>query len=413
MPRHPAPARSATQLASRVFQPLLERARRHPGPLYHLDVGDTWMEPLDAARCEHLLTRDHPLLHAYAPPQGEPALLDAIEVVLAGRGGGQVARDDIQVVSGATAGLSQSCQALLDPGDEVLLPSPYWPLIRGLIASRGAVPVEVPLWTRLDEPGFDLEAELEARVTPRTAALYLNSPHNPTGRILPDAQVAAVARVAERHDLWVLSDDVYEDLWYGAEAPAPPWTREDLRARTVATHSVSKAYGMAGVRVGYTHGPASAMRAVRAVQLHQTYCAPRPMQLAAARALREGDEWLARLRAAYAEAARMTAATLGVPRVEAGAFVFFDVAQRVGPAEDAMPFLERCVDAGVLLVPGAACGAAHRTWARACFTTLAPSALERALDRLRFVMAGGQPAPERPSTDDPDATPVEPGENCC
>src|SRR6185295_2038199 len=212
MPRHPSVSPTTSTLSRNVYDALVAKARRRSDVL-RLNLGDTWMEPVPCARAENQHVADHPLLHAYAPTQGEPALLDAIVERLAQRGR-PTEREDIQVVSGATCGLSVACQTLLDPGDEVILPSPYWPLIRGIIASRGAIPVQVPLFTRLDEPGFNLESLLEANITRRTTALYLNVPHNPTGRILSDLQMAAIARVAERHDLWVLSDEVYEEFCY-------------------------------------------------------------------------------------------------------------------------------------------------------------------------------------------------------
>ena len=111
------------------------------------------------------------------------------------------------MVSGATAGLSVICQTILDPGDEILVPEPFWPLINGLITSRGGVPVQVPFYT---EPDLDVEALLEPHITPRTVAVYANSPSNPTGRILREKEAEGLARLAERHDLWVLSDDAYE-----------------------------------------------------------------------------------------------------------------------------------------------------------------------------------------------------------
>jgi N-succinyldiaminopimelate aminotransferase len=128
---------------------------------------------------------------------------------VAERDGVELDPECLQVMPGATAGLAVAVAALLAPGDELVLPSPFWPLIRGIVASRGCDPVEVPFFTRLSEPGFDPEAALERAVTPRTAAIYLNDPNNPTGRVLPPEVLDAVARVARRHDLWVIADVAY------------------------------------------------------------------------------------------------------------------------------------------------------------------------------------------------------------
>ncbi len=282
MPRHPSLAATAEGLSDAVYSALAARMREAPGPIYPLHVGDTWLEPLPAARAEAQRTADHPRLHNYAPVQGEPALLAAIRRRILARHGFDLDPACLQVVPGATTGLAIVVAALLDPGDELLLPSPFWPLIRGIATTRGCPAVEVPFFTRLDDPGFDAEAALERAVTPRTAALYVNSPHNPTGRVLPEPVVAAVARVARRHDLWVLADAAYEDLAYAAAAP-PLWRRADLAERTIAVHTCSKSHALAGARVGWVHGPPAAMRAIRGVQTFNAYCAARPMQCSSGR----------------------------------------------------------------------------------------------------------------------------------
>lgn len=382
MPRFPATATSAAGLSDRVFSRLAARAKDHPGPVHPLHVGDTYLEPLEAARAEAQRSELHARLHNYAPVQGQPELLDAIVQRLRQRGDQLVDRETVQVTSGATAGLSVVAEALLDPGDEVLLPAPFWPLIRGIIAKRGARAIEVPFFDRVRDEAFDAEAALEAAVTERTTAIYVNTPHNPTGTILADADVAAIAAVAERHDLWILSDEVYEELYFGGLPPPPVWARADYQPRCVAVHSVSKAYGLAGARVGWAHGPHAAMEAIRGVQTFSTYCAPKPMQLGAARALTEGDTWLAEARRIYEHAAARTAAVLGLPRPDGGTFVFFDVADKLREGEDTLGLLERCLDAGVLLTPGSASGKDYASWVRLCFTSVPIAELEDALVRL-------------------------------
>jgi len=292
MPRFPRHAGAARGLSDRVFEQLLQKSRTRNGRVHPLHVGDTYLDPLPAARAEAQRTEERPRLHNYAPVQGEPELIDAILEKVQRRSGVALDRACVQVMAGATAGIGVVCSALLEPGDELLLPAPFWPLIRGAARLRGATVVEVPFYTELDRAGVDPVARLAAAITPRTVAIYLNSPHNPTGVVLPPAIVSRLIDLAVAHDLWVLTDEVYEDLWYD-QPPESIWTRLELRERVIVTHSVSKAYGLAGARVGFTHGPAEIMQVIRGVQTFYSYCAPRPMQLGAARALREGDEWLA------------------------------------------------------------------------------------------------------------------------
>jgi N-succinyldiaminopimelate aminotransferase len=366
----------------------MQRSQGKGTHVFPLHVGDTYREPLAAARAEAQLTESRPRLHNYAPVQGEPELLDAIVEKLERRHGAKVSTANVQVMSGATAGLGVVCTALLSPGDELLLPAPFWPLVRGVARFRGATPVEVPFYTRLEEPGFDPIAALEAALTERTVALYINTPHNPTGVTLSVEVMQRLIDFCKQHGLWLLTDEVYEDIYFG-EAPRAIWTLPGASERAIVTHSVSKAYGLAGARVGYTHGPADAMQVIRGVQTFYTYCAPRPLQLGAAAALRHGDGWLAEARAEYGDAARATASALGVPAPSGGTFLFFDLRKHLRKGETPMQLLERLVDAGVMLTPGSASGEAYGDWARVCFTSVEPAELAKALVILKRVLTAG------------------------
>ena len=383
MPRFPNTSNHARSVSDRVYSSLAERARARNDEVFPLHVGDTYREPVLAARAESQRSSEHPGLHAYAPVRGEPALIDAFIDYVKERHGETLDPALVQVMSGATAGLSIVCQVLLDPGDEVLLPSPFWPLSRGIIATKGARPLQVPFYTRLGEPGFDPEAALEAVVTERTVALYINTPNNPSGRVLSPETVDAMLRVAVRHDLWVFCDEAYEEIYFDREPPDAIWKRPEIRDRAIAFHTLSKSYGIAGARIGFTHGPERLMGAVVGMQTFHTYCAPHPMQFAAIRALREGRGWAKEGRKLYREAGYRAADALGVARPEGGTFLFVDVSRHLEPdASDCSAFLERCADAGVLLTPGASCGSDYARWVRLCFTSVPQDRLEVALQRL-------------------------------
>ena len=383
MPRFPKIAEHAHSVSHRVYSNLEQRALAKNEHAYRLHVGDTYRDPVPAAQAERQLSSEHPGLHNYAPVHGEPSLIDAFIAYVEGRHGETLNPDLVQVMSGATAGLSVVCQVLLEPGDEVLLPSPFWPLSRGVIATKGAVPVQVPFYTRLDEPGFDAEAVLESAITDRTVALYINTPHNPTGRVLCGATIDAMMRVAKRHDLWVLTDEAYEEIYFDREPPDAVWKRADIRDRAIAFHTLSKTYGFAGARIGFTHGPEGVMTSIRGVQTFHTYCASRPMQFGAVEALRQGGAWIEESRSLYRDAGYQAADALGVPRPEGGTFLYLDASSQLDPgAVDCTPFLELCADAGVLLTPGRSCGDDYAKWVRLCFTSVPPAQLASALEKL-------------------------------
>jgi N-succinyldiaminopimelate aminotransferase len=386
MPHFPELVSTAQHMSAGVFGKASQRGGVQPDRVFSLHVGDTYLEPLPAARAEAQSSAELPRLHNYSATQGEPRLLKAIVDKLRRRSGVQVDPENVQVMPGATAAMGIICSTLVDAGDEVIIPAPFWPLIRGAVRARGAHAVEVPLFTRLDEPGFDPVAAIEAAITPRTVAIYINAPNNPTGRVLSDRHLAQIAALAERHALWIISDEAYEDIWFGAEAPASVFARPDFAARTLATHSVSKAYALAGARVGYTHGPRATMDTIRGVQTFYSYCAPRPMQFAAACAMEQGDTWLDQMRATYASAARASASALEQRAPEGGTFLFFDMQPFMRRSEQLSDVLDRCAEAGVMLTPGTSCGAHYMSWARLCFTTVPEIELSEALRRLRAVL---------------------------
>lgn len=390
MPRYPALSRTAHGLSAGVYTSLLEVARQSGAELFPLNVGDTYLPPPACARCDGLRTEDLPGLHNYAPVQGEPALLRAIARDLEARAR-PVPISRIQVTAGATSGLDLICRSLLAAGDEVIVLAPYWPLIRGIVCAAGAVPVELPFFTQLREPDFDLERALAQAVSPRTTAIYVNSPHNPTGVVLAPHEIDALARFAARHDLWVISDEAYERLRFVRDQAPAVWLHPLLAPRSVVAHTLSKSHGLAGARVGFVHGPEAAMPAIRDLQTYATYCAARPMQQLAAQALAspEGEAWIRQARQRYHDAARKTTALLALPCPESGTFVLFDTRPYLRAGEHPMDLMVRAARAGVVLTPGAATGQAFAGHARLCFTSVAPDTLDRALAALHAVLYDG------------------------
>jgi N-succinyldiaminopimelate aminotransferase len=384
MPRPPDLTPTAKNLSNRIFSELAQKASRMSRRIYPLHVGDTWRDPIPEALAEAQRIAEYPHMHRYGPIPGEPPLLEAIQSRLHQLHEIHVPIDSLQVTAGATSGLSILAQTLLSPDDEVLVLAPFWPLIRGTIRARGARVIEVPCFDRLDDPDFDLETRIRQAITSKTVAVYVNSPNNPTGRILPHGSEEVLRRIAEEHNLWLAFDEAYEDLYLDGHSHTPLWKCPGVFERAIVSHSFSKTYGLAGARVGYTHGPQNVMEAFRDVQTFQTYSAPRPMQYCALAALRHGESWLEETRRHYREAAEQAAEVLGIPVPVAGTFVFFDASPYLPEAaSDVTPFLHRCLDeAGILMTPGAASGEAYHRWARLCFTAVSLPELSEALRAL-------------------------------
>lgn len=378
MPRHPDVAPAIAAMAGSVYSALAHRLATYPGETYPLHVGDTWMEPAAGCRMEDLTVAAHPGMHKYAPVQGITPLIDAIIARTERTQGLKVARDEVLVTAGATGGLGAVCGALVAPGDEVLILAPFWPLIAGIVHTVGGKPVPVPYF---GDGATDLAAvlaALEAAVTPRTIALYLNTPHNPTGRIIPGPHLEAMVRFAERHNLWILADEVYEHYVYrGAHVYTRPFAPE----RTFSNHSFSKAYGMAGNRCGYVVGPAAAIAEIRKVSTHVFYSTPTAAQLAAVNALDgKGDAWAAEAARQYQAVGDAAAARLGIPPPEGSTFLFLDVAHALDH-RGLEGLLSDCVDQGLLVGPGPSFGP-FPTHIRLCFTAVEPARTLRGVEIL-------------------------------
>lgn len=376
MPRPPQVSPSVSSMQGSVYSMLAHRLEQRTGEVYPFHVGDTWMEPAEGCRMEDLTVAEHPGLHRYAPVQGLPALVDAVVERQRQRTGLAVERRDVLVAAGATGALGAVVGAIVAPGDEVLILAPYWPLIAGIVRSFHGAAVPVPFFEHPD-PGSALAA-LSAALTERTVALYLSTPNNPTGRVIPAALLERVCGWAADRGLWLLADEVYEDYQFaGAHTYARPLAPD----RTFSAHSFSKAYGMAGNRCGYVVGPGEAMDHVRKVSTHTFYSTPTASQLAACRALAgPGDAWAAAARERYRELGERIAARLGLPPPEGSTFLFFDVAERLD-ARGLPGFLEACVDRGLLLAPGPSFGP-YPTHVRLCYTAAPPEVTLRGVEAL-------------------------------
>jgi len=342
-----------------------------------LNVGDTWMEPFVGGRMEDLRHADHPGLNRYSPTHGIPELVDAIVEKVRARNQLPCERGSVLVAAGATGALCAAVGALAAPGEEVLILAPFWPLIRGIVQAFRATPVEVPFFDRVDSAETAVEAVRE-RLGSRTVALYVSTPSNPTGRVIPRSWLEALADFAASNDLWLLSDEVYEDFVYAGEHVS---LARFAPERTLSVFSFSKAYGMAGNRTGYLVGPPPAVAQAEKIATHTFYAAPTAGQIAALRALRQGQPWIDEARSLYRSVGEETAALLGLPPPQGSTFHFLDVRDHLDERGIA-GFLADCLREGVALAPGASCGLAYAGWVRLCYTAAPPAEVEAAVRKL-------------------------------
>ncbi len=239
-----------------------------------------------------------PRNHRYTPAAGLPELREAIAAKTARDSGFAVSPAQVLVTNGGKQAIYEAFATLLDPGDEVLLPAPYWTTYPEAIRLAGGVPVEVPTDEHSDY--LATVSELDAAVTSRTKLLLFCSPSNPSGGVYPPDQVAEIGRWAAQRGLWVLTDEIYEHLVYDdARFVSMPAAVPELADRCVVINGVAKTYAMTGWRVGWMIGPSDVVQAAANLQSHATSNVSNVSQMAALAAVQGDLSAVADMRAAF------------------------------------------------------------------------------------------------------------------
>jgi aspartate/methionine/tyrosine aminotransferase len=310
-----------------------------------------------------------PRFHRYTPAAGLPELRTAVAAKTTRDSGLRVDAAQVLITNGGKQAIYEAFATLLDPGDEVLLPAPYWVTYPEAVALAGGVPVLVETSAA---SGFRASVEqLEAARTPRTRALVFVSPSNPTGAVYPAEEVAAIGRWAAGHGLWAVCDEIYEHLVYGdSRFASMPVAVPELADRCVVVNGTAKTYAMTGWRVGWMVAPADVVRAAANLQSHATSNVCNVAQAAALAALEGDQEAVGRMRAAFdRRRRRMHELLLTIPGVECvepqGAFYAFPSLQgalgrplRGRTPATTMDLAELVLEeAKVAFVPGEAFGA--------------------------------------------------------
>ena len=306
----------------------------------------------------------------YASGRGEPGLRAALAERYEGRLGRPVGADQVLCFPGTQTALHAVMAAVAEEGCEVLVGDPMYATYEGVVRASGATMVPVPLRA---EAGFRLRAEdLAARATGRTTAILLTTPHNPTGAVLTRQDVDAIGALARERDLWIVSDEVYEELVFDGAAFASPLARPETAERTIAVSSISKSHAAPGFRSGWCVGPAAFVEALLPVS--ETMILGNQPFIAdmTERAIREGSPVAAGMRSRFAARAARLADRLDAGgilrshRPEAGMFGLVDVS---ATGLDGTGFAEDLLDReGVAVMPCASFGTTLDGWIRVALT---------------------------------------------
>ncbi len=322
---------------------------------------------------------------AYTSNSGLLELRQAIGAQLQRLYSVQYEPDELLITVGVSEAMQNAMLALIDPGDEVIIPEPCFVAYGPSVVFAGGTPVYVQ--TRVEDDFQVTGAAIEAAITPRTKAILIGYPSNPTGAVMTRERLLEVAQVAEQHDLLVFSDEIYDRLVYGIEhtcfASLP-----GMRERTILLGGFSKAYAMTGWRLGYLAAPDEITAAVRKIHQYAIMSAPTASQHAALAAVQHAEPDVQRMVAEYDRRRRVIVdgfRSIGLPTFEPqGAFYAFPRIDHLGLSSS--EFAERLLnEQHVAVVPGDAFGPSGAGFVRACYAT-SMDQIEDALERIeKFV----------------------------
>jgi len=359
----------------------LERQGRS---IIHLELGEPDFHPappvVDALRAAVASGRDR-----YCSTRGVPALREAIADYLKRTRRLKVAAEQVLVAPGCKMALSLAMMALIEPGDEVLYPDPGFPIYPSFTRGLGATAVPFGLEEK-NRFQPDLQ-EIEGKITSRTSAIIFNSPNNPTGTVFSDVALERIAALAQKHDLWIISDEIYARILFRGEYQSI-WSLPGMAERTVIIDGFSKSFAMTGWRLGYAVAPLRMIDAMDLLVLNTFTCAAEFTQVAAIEALRDSTNAVEAMVAEYRE--RRDAFVAGLNRIPGfrclppdGAFYAWVNIEETGlAAEEVQKVLLE--EAGVAGIAGAAFGPGGKNYLRFSLVS-ARNLLEEALERMQRV----------------------------
>ena len=355
--------------------------RENPGTISLGQGVVSYGPPTEAIEAINDFLKD-PENHKYKPVQGIPALLDALQHKLARENGIDVPTDRLFVTAGGNLAFNNALLAIADPGDEVILQTPYYFNHEMAITMASCKPVLVPTTSE-----YQLQPDLIARaITPRTKAIVTISPNNPTGAVYPEKTLRQINELCRTRGLYHIHDEAYEYFTYGSATHFSPGSLEGAGDHTISLYSLSKAYGFASWRIGYMVVPQHLIAAINKIQDTILICAPVISQYAALGALRAGKSYCAEKLKSIASIRETVLSELlklgdlsDLPRSD-GAFYFF---LRLRGAKDPMHLAEQLIrQHRIALIPGNAFGLLEGCHLRIAYGALTEPTAREGLDRL-------------------------------
>jgi aspartate/methionine/tyrosine aminotransferase len=388
MPRYPDFAERVDRVPASVFEKFRPKMKEKGPYLIYLHIGDTFMPPLYDLPVDAGFLKKRPYFNRYCNTFGVEHFRRVLVDKLTEDNGFSVDVENILATSGATNALSASVMTFLNPEDEILVLTPCWPFFSGMVKLADAKVVEVPFYVKLfEEPGLDIVEYLQSHINQRISAIYVNTPNNPSGKVLNLNQLKMLAQFARQNNLWIISDEAYDGLLFDGRQHISIATLPGMSGQTVSIFTFSKSFMFAGLRLGYLVGDHRVVQSINKTMVHQLYSPSTLSQYMMVEPVKRRHTWIPRLCQQYQDLRDMFCEKLKV-KVQSpeGTYFLFFLLDEYLAGRSYWEVIDAFLEEGVSVAPGGDFGADFDHYIRICFTGESPERLEKAIERLNKVL---------------------------
>jgi aspartate/methionine/tyrosine aminotransferase len=388
VPKYPDFTRKLSAIKGAVFEKYRTKMLDFGPDLVRFHIGDSYLPPVYPLPIDQKFLDEFKDFSRYGNTFGIENLREVLSRKVVEDNQLEVLSQNILVTTGATNALSVAVHSLLEPGEEILVLTPCWPIFPGIVHSAQATIVEVPFYMALyDNPDINIMEHLERYITNRTVAIYLNTPNNPSGKVLTHPQLKQVAEIARKYNLWIISDEAYDGLTFDNHDHISIATLPDMFQQTISVFTFSKIFMFAGLRLGYAVGNEDLIVNMNKILVHQIYSSTIITQQMMIEPVKKRHQWMGRVQHHYQQLRDqfIRQSGLSIIKPEATYFVFFSIKEYL-KGRKYEDVINACFDEGVSVAPGFDFGKDFALYLRVCFTGESPDRLEIGANRLRKIL---------------------------
>jgi N-succinyldiaminopimelate aminotransferase len=388
MPQFPERADRIQKVPASVFERFREKMKEKGSSLVRLHIGDTYLHPRYSLPISEDFIDKRSYFNRYCNTFGVESFRAVLRTKLQEDNGFSILEKNILTTNGATNALSASVLSLMNPGEEILVLTPCWPFFPGMVKMADARVIEVPFYTKLyQDPDLAIGDYLQTYLTSKTVALYLNTPNNPSGKVLNRQQLKQLADFAEKNNLWIISDEAYDGLVFDQHDHICIGTLPDMFDKTISIFTFSKSFMFAGLRLGYVVAEDSVIQAINKTMVHQLYSPSTLSQYMMVQPVVDRHSWIPALCREYQEMRDIFIENLKFPvrHPEGTYFLFFSIANMLN-GRGYWDVIDALLEEGVSVAPGEDFGKGYEDYIRICFTGEPPERLNIAINRINRVL---------------------------